>query len=280
MKFAGGFSIGQFIPGESFVHSLDPRCKIAAAFVLLGGLFASSSPPDFIPWILCLAACSRASRIRFSSVLRSGRPVLFLIVFTVALNLFWTPGREIFRLGFLRVTQEGLAAALSMGLRLYLLVMFAAMLMMTTSPMSFSDGLERLMSPLRRLRFPVSEMAMMMTIALRFIPTLFEETDRILKAQISRGADFESGGILKRTRAFIPVLVPLFVLVFARAENLATAMESRCYVPGAPRTRLNPLEWSRRDTAALVCSAVFVIFSLLWNRHAAAAISSFVTWPV
>ncbi|MDR3279433.1 MAG: energy-coupling factor transporter transmembrane protein EcfT [Synergistaceae bacterium] len=267
MKLSNGFSIGQFIPGDSFVHSLDPRCKIIVTFVLLAGLFMAGNPADFVLWAACLAICSAASRVKFSSILRSGRPVLFLVVFTVVLNLFWTPGREIFRIGFLKITEEGLILAFVMGLRLYFLVMFAAVLMMTTSPMSFSDGLERLLSPLAILRFPVSEMAMMMTIALRFIPTLFEETDRILKAQISRGADFESGGLLKRARSYIPVLVPLFVLVFARAENLATAMESRCYVPGAPRTRMNPLSWSVRDTNALLYAIFFVALSKLWTMY-------------
>jgi energy-coupling factor transport system permease protein len=154
-----------------------------------------------------------------------------------------------------------------MSLRIYCLVMMAAALMMTTSPMDFASGAERLMSPLAAVKFPVSEIAMMMTIALRFIPTLFDESERIMKAQISRGADFESGGLIKRARAYIPILAPLFIQVFTRADNLATAMESRCYVPGAPRTRLNPLVWSSRDTAAMTCVVASVICALVWNRY-------------
>ena len=267
MRLTSGVFIGQFVPGESIAHSLDPRCKIVGIFVLLGGLFTARSPVDFIPWVLMLEALSRLSRISVKTILKAGRPVVFLAALTVLLNMFWTPGRELARLGFLRITEEGLILAFSMGLRLYFLVIFAALLMMTTSPMSFSDGLECLLSPLSLIKLPVSEMAMMMTIALRFIPTFFEETDRIIKAQMSRGADFESGGLIRRARAFIPVLVPLFVLVFARAENLATAMESRCYVPGAPRSKLHPLAWGARDTAAIACAAAFVLFSVLWGRY-------------
>ncbi|MDR3075767.1 MAG: energy-coupling factor transporter transmembrane protein EcfT [Synergistaceae bacterium] len=273
MKLSSGVSIGQFVPGESVIHSLDPRCKILCIFILMAGPFLASNPAGFVPMAVYLALLCRLSEIKIRTVLRSGRPIVFLVAFTAVLNLFWTPGNELFRLGPLRITEEGVTLALAMGLRLYFLVMFASMLMMTTSPMAFASGVESILSPLARLRVPVSEIAMMMTIALRFIPTLFEETDRILKAQISRGADFESGGMLKRARSYIPVLVPLFVLVFARAENLATAMESRCYVPGLPRTRLNPLVWRVSDTAALACASVFVLLSVLWGRYAGLVIS-------
>lgn len=275
MRFVSGPAMGQFIPGESFIHSLDPRCKIIATAILMTGIFMASGIPDFLLWICLLALCSGLSGIKLSVVLRSGRPVLFLVLITVILNLLWTPGTtELAKVGPLVITREGLTLAGSMGLRLLFLVIFAGMLMMTTSPMAFSDGLERLMSPLSLLRFPTSEMAMMMTIALRFIPTLFEETDRILKAQISRGADFESGGILRRARNFIPILVPLFVLVFQRAENLAVAMESRCYVPGARRTRMNPLRWSGRDSSALAGLFLFVLFAIYFDRHLFNAILS------
>ncbi|MDL2263199.1 energy-coupling factor transporter transmembrane protein EcfT [Synergistaceae bacterium OttesenSCG-928-I11] len=266
MRFMNGISLGQFIPGDSPIHNLDPRCKIASTFALLAGLFLASTPYDFILWGGLLALLSHFSKISIGTILRSGRPVLFLIVITVILNLFWTPGHELFRIGPLAVTREGAVFAFSMGMRLYFLVVFAAMLMMTTSPMSFSDGLERLFSPFSKIGFPASEMAMMMTIALRFIPTLFEETDRILKAQISRGADFESGGLIKRAKSFIPVLIPLFVLVFQRAENLATAMEARCYVPGAKRARLNPLAWRMGDTLAIAFVLGYIAFVMFAER--------------
>ncbi|MDR1514622.1 MAG: energy-coupling factor transporter transmembrane protein EcfT [Synergistaceae bacterium] len=268
MQFLSGISLGQFIPGESLLHRLDPRCKITATFILLSGLFMASKIPDFAFWGIFLLSLSAMSGIPLGIILRSARPVLFLVAFTAALNAFWTPGREVFRAGFLSVTIEGLVMAFEMGMRLVFLVMFASMLMMTTSPMAFSDGLERLLSPLAKVGFPASEMAVMMTIALRFIPTLFEETDRILKAQISRGADFESGGLLKRARSFIPVLIPLFILVFQRAENLAVAMESRCYVPGMPRTRLNPLVWTKNDTGAILGLLAFISAVILFDRFA------------
>ena len=274
MKFSGGFSLGQYIPGESPVHLLDPRCKILCVFIMMAGPFMARGPLGFIPMFFFLAAFCRLSGVKIMMVLRSGRPIVFLVAFTVVLNLFWTPGTELARLGPLRITREGVSLAVSMGLRLYFLVMYASMLMMTTSPMAFAAGAERLMSPLARLNVPTGEIAMMMTIALRFIPTLFEETDRILKAQISRGADFESGGILKRARSYIPILVPLFVLVFARAENLAVAMESRCYAPGSPRTRINPLVWKFADTAAIAIVSAFIIVTALWSRYAAVLLLS------
>lgn len=266
MSLMNKISLGQFIPGESYVHQLDPRCKIIVTFILLVGLFTTDAPLDFLPWLALLFVISRLAGIPMKTVLRSARPVWFLVAITVLLNLFWTPGREVFRWGLFRVTEEGLVVAFCMGTRLFFLVVFAGMLMMTTSPMAFSDGLERILSPLARLRLPVSEMSMMMTIALRFIPTLFEETDRILKAQISRGADFESGGLLKRARSFVPVLIPLFVLVFQRAENLAVAMESRCYVPGAARTRMRPLVWDMADSVALISIVAFILFAFFFEE--------------
>ncbi|MDR1944358.1 MAG: energy-coupling factor transporter transmembrane protein EcfT [Synergistaceae bacterium] len=266
MQFLSGVSLGQFIPGDSPIHRLDPRCKIICTFSLLTGLFMASSPLDFALWGALLFALAAMSGVTAGMIVKSARPVLFLIIFTVLLNVFWTPGREIFRFWVFRVTAEGLILAFEMGMRLFFLVIFAAMLMMTTSPMAFSDGLEKLLSPLKAVGFPASEMAVMMTIALRFIPTLFEETDRILKAQISRGADLESGGLIKRARSFVPVLVPLFILVFQRAENLAVAMESRCYAPGSPRSRLNPLVWRRNDTVALTGLIVYIAAVVFLDR--------------
>jgi energy-coupling factor transport system permease protein len=267
MQFLSGISLGQFIPGESLIHRLDPRCKIICTIVLLTGLFMASHSLDFILWTALLFAFSFISGIFIGTILRSARPVVFLIAITVILNALWTPGQEILRVGFLKMTREGLMLAFEMGMRLFFLVLFASMLMMTTSPISFSDGMEKLLSPLASIGFPASEMALMMTIALRFIPTLFDETDRILKAQISRGADFESGGLIKRAKSFIPVLIPLFILVFQRAENLATAMESRCYSPGLRRSRLNPLIWTRLDTLSLIFLMLFVAAVVLFDRY-------------
>jgi energy-coupling factor transport system permease protein len=275
MRFLNKISLGQFIPGNSFMHKLDPRCKIIGVFLLLTGLFMASDLLDFAFWLLLLCGLSRFSEISILTILGAGKPVAFLVAITVAVNLFWTPGRELAAIGPLRITQEGIILAASMGLRLFFLVIFASILMMTTSPMEFSDGLERLLSPLAFFGLPTTEMEMMMTIALRFIPTLFEETDRVLKAQISRGADFESGGILKRARSFLPVLIPLFVLVFQRAENLATAMEARCYSPGRKRTRLNPLRWTTSDNLALASLVAFIAMVLAVDRGFAHNITFF-----
>lgn len=266
MNLMSNMTLGQFVPGDSYIHRLDPRCKIICTLLLLAGLFMAGGPMDFALWLALLISLSFLSKTKLRVILRSARTVWVLVVITAVLNLFWTPGHEVFRVGFLRVTQEGLIIAFCMGVRLFFLVIFASMLMMTTSPMAFSDGLERLLSPLAKIGFPSSEMSMMMTIALRFIPTLFEETDRILKAQLSRGADFETGSIIKRARSFIPVLIPLFVLVFQRAENLATAMESRCYVAGKRRSRMNPLSWSARDSGAFFMLTAYIGLVVFLNR--------------
>ncbi len=268
MQFTNNLNLGQYIPGDSFIHRLDPRCKIIGTLILLFGIFLITHPTCFLIWGALLLGISRIAGLPIAQVLRSSKPIWILVLFTAFLHLFWTPGQTLASIGFLHITQEGLLGAWTMGTRLLFLVIFASILMMTTSPMSFSDGLERLLSPLDRLGFPSQEMAMMTTIALRFIPTLLEETDRILKAQLSRGADFESGGIIKRIRAFVPVLIPLFVQVFQRAENLATAMESRCYQCGVVRSRLNPLVWNKGDSLVLLfllffVTAVSVMYSFL-----------------
>lgn len=268
MRFANNLNLGQYIPGDSFIHGLDPRCKIIGTFILLCGIFSVAHPSCFFVWSALLWGISRIGRLPLCQVLLSSKPIWLLVLFTAFLHLFWTPGRPLISFGFVHISWEGLLTAWAMGTRLLFLVLFASILMMTTSPISFSDGLERLLSPLARLGFPAQEMAMMTTIALRFIPTLLEETDRILKAQLSRGADFESGGIVKRVRAFVPVLIPLFVQVFQRAENLAVAMESRCYQSGIARSRLSPPVWRRGDSLVILflcafVAALFVFYSLL-----------------
>lgn len=259
MSIVRGITMGQYMPGTSAIHSLDPRCKIISLLCLMAGLFSVSTPFGYVFWLVPPAICVKLAGLNPGSVLSSGRAALIIIFFTVAVNVFWTPGRELVSIGPLTATYEGAVIGICMGARLYLLVLFAAIMMMTTSPISFSGGLERLMSPLARVGFPASEVAMMMTIALRFIPTLFEETDRIIKAQLSRGADFSSGGLVRRARSYLPILIPLFVLVFRRAEHLASAMDARCFVPGAPRGRLRPLVWTARDTAALAACAIFAL---------------------
>ena len=262
MSFMNGVTLGQFVPAESFLHRLDPRCKIVLTIAAMAAIFICSSFPALLLWGLLLPAVIYFSNVPAGAVLRSARPVLILIIFTAVLHLFWTDGRVILKFAFIKITVEGCVLALGMSLRLLYLVLYAGILTITTSPSSLSDGLEALMKPFARFGLPAHEIAMMMTIALRFIPTLFEETDRIIKSQASRGADFDSGGLMKRARAYIPVLIPLFVMVFQRADTLASAMEARCYRGGRGRVRMYPLVWGRGENIAvslfaLVFAAVF-----------------------
>ncbi len=259
-------TLGQYIPADSFVHSLDPRCKIASAVIAMAAVFMISGLPSFALCGVFIFGLSKLSSLPFRLVLRSARPVLVLVIFTSLFHLFLTPGEPLFSVLGAEVTREGAALAAAMALRLVYLVMFASLLTFTTTPAKIADGLEGLLAPFKKLGLPARDVAMMITIALRFIPTLFEETARIIKAQKSRGADFDCGGPLRRAKAYIPVLIPLFVIVFKRAENLAAAMEARGYVGNAERTKLHPLSWKKSDGAALAvvaaASALLVVFDI------------------
>lgn len=232
-------------------------------------MFFFNKITDMILWCGMLVMCCFFSKISMKRLIRSGRAVLFLIIVTAILNLIWTPGKVLASIGPIKITDEGIKMAVLMALRLYLLVLFGSLLMMTTSPLSFSDALERLFAPLKIVRFPASETAMMMTIALRFIPTLFEEFDRIVKAQLSRGADLGRGGLIRRAKSYVPILVPLFVLVFQRADRLASAMESRSYTPGALRSRLRPIKWRMIDTAAAFFVFAAIVGIWAFDRYLA-----------
>lgn len=252
--------LGQYIPADSFVHSLDPRAKIIVTIVAMAAIFMLHTMPAFALCGFGIFLLAKLARLPFRLVAASARPVLILVIFTALFHLFLTPGKVLFSVFGAGATVEGAMLGTAMALRLIYLVMFASLLTFTTTPAKISDGLEGLLSPLKRLGLPAHDIAMMITIALRFIPTLFEETSRIIKAQKSRGADFESGGLMRRARAYVPVLIPLFVIVFKRAENLATAMEARGYAGGEGRTRMRPLVWRRSDSAAL---AGFIFISAL-----------------
>ena len=244
-------ALGQYIPAKSPIHALDPRAKIILVISAMAAVFMTHTLTAFILWGALLLLIARLSRIPPRVVAASARPVLILIIFTSLLHLFLTPGDEIARFGRLAITKEGVFLALTMSMRLACLVMYASLLTFTTSPSQISDGLEGLLSPLKRVGVPAHEIAMMITIALRFIPTLFEETGRIIKAQKSRGAEFDEGSLMKRAKAYIPVLIPLFVIIFKRAESLAVAMEARGYCGGAGRTRMKPLRWRPSASDAL-----------------------------
>lgn len=252
-------TIGQFFPGESAVHRIDPRVKIVLVMAMIITLFLGAGPASYGLFIVFLLSVVRISKIPLKMVVRGLRPILFIVIFTAVLNLFYTPGDVyILQWGFLRISTAGVKTAILMVLRIMLLIVGTSMLTYTTSPIQLTDGLESLLSPLKKLHAPVHELAMMMSIALRFIPTLIEETDKIMAAQKARGADFETGSIVKRARALVPILVPLFISAFRRADELATAMECRLYRGDVGRTRMRTLAITRVDYGACaVCALVF-----------------------
>ena len=252
-------TLGQYFPGDTVAHRLDARTKILLVMLYIIALFCAKSFTAYALLAAVLAVCVRVSRVGLRSLVRGLKPVLFIIVFTALLNLFFTPGeRYVLEWGFLRVSDTGLRNAVFMVLRIMLLIMGTFLMTYTTSPISLTDGLERLLNWMKRLRVPVHELAMMMSIALRFIPTLIEETDKIMSAQKARGADFESGGLIQKAKALIPILVPLFISAFRRADELATAMECRCYHGGEGRTKLRVLRYEARDYVALTAGAVIL----------------------
>ncbi|WP_087065033.1 energy-coupling factor transporter transmembrane component T family protein [Intestinibacillus massiliensis] len=252
-------TIGQFFPGESPVHRIDPRVKIVLVIAMIVTLFLGAGPVSYGLFILFLLMVVHISKIPLKMVVRGLKPILFIVIFTAILNLFYTPGDTyIFEWGFLHISTAGVKTAILMVLRIMLLIVGTSMLTYTTSPIQLTDGLESLLSPLKKLHAPVHELSMMMSIALRFIPTLIEETDKIMAAQKARGADFESGNIVQRAKALVPILVPLFISAFRRADELATAMECRLYRGDVGRTRMRQLKVTRVDYAAsAVCAAVF-----------------------
>ena len=258
-------TLGQFYPTNSIIHRLDPRMKIVLTVLLVVFLFVADNLYGFI---LMAALCVLAvivSTIPVGYILRSFKPLLFIIFITCMLNVFLTDGRILWQYSFLKITYEGVYLAVFMVIRLFLLITVTNLLTLTTSPILLTDGLERLMSPLKKIKVPSHEIAMMMTIALRFIPTLLEETDKIIKAQSARGASFTSGNIFARAKAMIPILIPLFISAFRRADELALAMECRCYSGGENRTRMRRLKIQARDIVALLISIVFGVAVLVTN---------------
>ena len=260
-------TLGQYFPGTTVAHKLDPRTKILLVVLYIVALFCAKGVAGYALMALCLAVCVRISKVGLKQLVRGLKPVLFIIIFTGILNLFFTPGdRYLVEIGFLRISDTGLKNAVFMVLRVMMLIMGTFLMTYTTSPISLTDGLERLLNGLKRFHVPVHELAMMMSIALRFIPTLIEETDKIMSAQKARGADFESGNIIQKAKALIPILVPLFISAFRRADELATAMECRCYHGGEGRTKLHVLKYERRDYIALILG-VLVVAVIFVLRH-------------
>ena len=253
-------TLGQYFPGDTVVHKLDPRTKILLVVIYIVGLFQAENWPGFATVVAATAACMAASRIPPATMFKGVKPMLFIIVLTALLNLFYTEGTPVLP-GWI-ITREGVSRAAQMVLRIVLLISGTFLLTYTTSPIALTDGLEILFRPLRVLHLPVHEMTMMMSMALRFIPTLISETAKIMSAQKARGADFETGGLVSRAKALLPILVPLFVSAFRRADELAVAMESRCYHGGEGRTRMKQLSMQRRDRIALLLGAAFLVLMI------------------
>ena len=260
-------TLGQYFPGTTLAHKLDPRTKILLVTLYIVALFCAKGLVTYGILALCLAICVRISKVKIKALVKGLKPVLFIIIFTGILNLFFTPGDYyVVEIGFIHISNVGLHNAVFMVLRIMLLIMGTFLMTYTTSPISLTDGLERLLGGLKKLHVPVHELAMMMSIALRFIPTLIEETDKIMSAQKARGADFESGNLIQKAKALIPILVPLFVSAFRRADELATAMECRCYHGGEGRTKLHVLKYESRDYVALVLGALVLALILVLRR--------------
>ena len=245
-------TLGQYFPGNSPVHRLDPRTKLIAVVLYIVALFLANWFVTYAIMLVVLAGSVTISKVPPKSLLRGLKPILFIVVFTALLNLFYTPGNTILaHFWIFTVTLEGVYRAFFMIIRIMMLISGTFLLTYTTSPILLTDGLESLLGPLKKIKVPVHELAMMMSIALRFIPTLIEETDKIMSAQRARGADFESGNLIQRAKALLPLLVPLFISAFRRADELATAMECRCYHGGEGRTRLRQLKYKAADYVTL-----------------------------
>ena len=260
-------TLGQYFPGDTIVHRLDPRTKILVVIIFIVALFLAVDWISYAVMFLITALCIKLSSIRLKSLMKGLKPLVFIILLTGILNLFYTKeGTVLFDWWIFTVTTGGIKRAFLMVVRIMLLVCGTLLLTYTTSPLALTDGLEMLLNPLKKIKVPVHEMSMMMSMALRFIPTLIEETDKIMSAQKARGADFSTGKLTERAKALLPLLVPLFVSSFRRADELAVAMESRCYHGGEGRTRMKTLKFARRDAIAFLAGAV-VLGGMIAMRH-------------
>jgi len=252
-------TLGQYYPGESAIHRLDPRTKILGTLLYLISLFLVNHFVGFIAALVLLGMCIKISGVPLKFMLKGLKTIFMIVIFTFVLNIFMTPGTVLWKFGFLKVTEEGVYNAVFMVIRLGLLIVGSSLLTLTTKPIHLTDGIETLLRPMQRFGVPAHEIAMMMSIALRFIPTLLDETDKIMKAQMARGADFESGNLIQRAKSLIPLLVPLFISAFRIAVDLAMAMEARCYRGGENRTSLHPMAFGKGDGAAAVILGIYLL---------------------
>lgn len=250
-------TLGQYYPVDSIMHRLDPRVKLMGTLVFLVALFVVNSWTMYGVAALVLAALIKLSKVPFKFMTKGLKSIVVLLIISISFNLFLTPGEALFQFGILKITREGLHIALQMGTRLVILVLGSSIMTLTTTPNQLTDGMEKGLGIFKKIGVPVHEISMMMSIALRFIPILVEETDKIMKAQQARGADFESGNIIQRAKAMVPILVPLFISAFRRANDLAMAMEARCYHGGEGRTKMKPLRYETRDRVAYMLMLLY-----------------------
>ena len=262
-------TFGQYYPTKSFVHKADPRIKLLALIAYIVALFLANNFYSLLLGFVVLVAAVIASRVPLGSVLRSVKAIIFLLIFTAVLNLFFHGGEHLLvEWWIIKIYREGVIFTVFFILRLFFLVMGSALLTLTTSPVELTDGIESLLTPLKWIRFPVHELALIMSIALRFIPTLIDETNRIISAQKARGADFESGNIFKRIKAIVPILIPLLISAFRRAEELGDAMDARCYSGSKNRTKYKKLKFGWRDSIIFILSAGLITGVVLLNIYA------------
>ena len=252
-------TLGQYFPGNTIVHRLDPRTKLILVVFFITALFSAYSYVSYAVMFSVVAVCVALSKVKVKTILKGLKPILSIIIFTAVINIFFTDGRVLIEFWVIKITLEGIVRAFFMVIRIAMLITGTFLLTYTTSPIALTDGLERLLNPLKRIKVPVHALSMIMSIALRFIPTLIEETDKIMSAQKARGADFETGKLTERAKALIPLLVPLLVSAFRRAEELGTAMECRCYHGGEGRTRMKQLHMGVRDGIALFLGIALLV---------------------
>lgn len=260
-------TLGQYYPADSVLHKLDPRTKLIGTVAFIVSLFLFKNWPGYAAATAFLAAVIVLSRVPFRYMIKGLKAIIILLLITVIFNMFIVPGEVLWDFGLVKVTREGLSQAGFMAVRLIYLIIGSSIMTLTTTPNDLTDGLERVLGPLKLLRVPVHEIAMMMSIALRFIPILLEETDKIMKAQMARGADFENGNLIQRARNMVPLLVPLFISAFRRASDLAMAMEARCYRGGEGRTKMKPLLYEKRDYLAYTLLIGYLVLVWLIARH-------------
>ena len=260
-------TLGQYYPAGSILHKLDPRVKLLGTMIFLIAVFSYRGIPGLVCITVCLAALIKLSKVPFSYMVKGLRAIVVLLALTCVFNLFLTPGEVVFSFWKITITKEGINLSFRMVLRLIYLILGTSLMTLTTTPNQLTDGLEQGLKPLNRIHVPVHELAMMMSIALRFIPILIEETDKIMKAQTARGANFDEGGLIQKAKSMVPLLVPLFISAFRRANDLALAMEARCYHGGEGRTKLHPLRYQTRDYVAYVLMLVFLAGVVALRLH-------------